>query len=254
MEIAKKALNQIGWFIPPYITMGLLDKIVSSTLQPGVTFKQSDLERHLSTLYNADHLASMVCERYCRVPYVSDYKEIISESIEAHFSGLRHISVAGLMPVVEGVGRRIAKDKGVESRHIKDTFLNLAKHYKQIVESKQLGAVEEVLCMLDSFINYTKDNFYISSHKYPQEDNTNRNGILHGAYSDGDYGEPISFYKSIAAVDFLCFIASIDAPISWFAPNFTKEAQQLAGYYRMCVKINQSKPIPSAKEVTRYDK
>ena len=60
--------------------------------------------------------------------------------------------------------------------------------------------------MLDSFVCFIKDYFFFSSSQgYPLADKTNRNGIAHGAYTDAEYGRPISFYKTIAAVDFLTF-------------------------------------------------
>lgn len=206
-------------------------------------FTQADLQHELAKIYNAEHLASMVCERYTVTPYISDFKEIISEAVEAHFSGLGHIAVAGLMPVIEGAGKKLADHRNVQYKSIKDVFHNLATDCKRDSRENSIGAVNEIAAMMDSFIEFAKSNLYINSSRYPQEDNTNRHGILHGAFSDQDYGEPINFYKSIAAIDFLCFISAFDAAISWFAPGETEESKKLAQYYRICLDIYVNKPV-----------
>lgn len=242
MDFYKNIFNSVGWFIPPYIPMELLGKIAGDIKSKGSNFKQTDLEQHLASIYNAEHLASMVCERYPVTPYISEFKEIIAESVEAHFSGLGHVAVSGLMPVIEGAGRKLADRRGVEHKYIKDTFNNLATDCKNRSKQNNIGAVNEIEAMMDSFIEFSKSNLYINSEKYPQEDNTSRNGILHGAFSDQDYGQPINFYKSIAAVDFLCFISAFDAAISWFAPNETDDSNMLAKYYRLCIEIYTHKP------------
>jgi hypothetical protein len=75
------------------------------------------------------------------------------------------------------------------------------------------GAPNEVISMMDSFATFTSEYVYVGSQSYPLADKTNRHGIAHGAYSDHDYGRPLNFYKTIAAVDFLTFVASFRAAI-----------------------------------------
>lgn len=232
MEFYKNIFNSVGWFIPPYVPMGILGEIAGQIKNNGSNFSQADLEKELAKIYNAEHLAAMVCERYPITPYISDFKEIISEAVEAHFSGLGHVAVAGLMPVIEGAGKKLADHRGVRYQYIKEVFHNLATDCKDDSRNNNIGAVDEIEAMMDSFIEFAKGNLYINSNNYPQEDNTNRHGILHGAFSDQDYGDPINFYKSIAAIDFLCFISAFDAAISWVAPNETDDSKNLAKYYQ----------------------
>jgi hypothetical protein len=44
---------------------------------------------------------------------VNLYQETIAEAILAHFSGLRHVAVGGLILVVEGIGRELARQRGL---------------------------------------------------------------------------------------------------------------------------------------------
>src|SRR5260370_32516184 len=108
--------------------MGFLSQIVFEIVSKGSQFQQTDLEAVLSTAYCASSLASMVTSRYPLMPIVSDYKTTIAESIEAHFLGLDHVATGGLIPVIEGAGRRLAAGRGLKSSgSIKDVF-KVARH------------------------------------------------------------------------------------------------------------------------------
>lgn len=247
LDFHKDAFNSVGWFIPPYVTLGFTSGLVKEITAANGNYSQDALEVMLSRIYSPEHLASMVLDRYSVTPFIKEYSQIISETVLAHFSNLDHIAVAGLMPVIEGAGKSLAKEFSVQYKGIQEVFINLADCCKALSAEKNIGAVGEVISMLDSFKEYTEKNLYIYSGHYPHADKTNRHGILHGVYKDEDYGRPINFYKAIAAVNFLCFISSFRAPISWFAPNPTDESEKLARYYRFCAlmaKTNPARKIP----------
>lgn len=209
----------------------------------GKVFSQDDLELYLSSIYSAENLAAMVTERYIRTPFIQDYKLIISESINSHFMGFDHVAVAGLMPVIEGAATRIAKSRNVPFTQIRPGFAALAEDCKRQSIEKGLGAVGEIVSMMDSFADFTQENLYIRSEKYPHTDKTNRHGILHGSFSDEDYGKPINFYKAIAAIDFLCLISAFNANISWLAPNRTTDSESLAAFYLSCKGLASLNPL-----------
>lgn len=242
LDYYKKILNSIGWFIPPYTNMRFLDIVAKQIEGKGIHFEQNNIEELLAFMYSAENLAAMVCERYPITSFVQGYVEIISEAVEAHFMGLNHVAVAGLMPVIEGAGRKIADSRSITHKSIKKLFLSLAEDCKKESIEKNIGAVSEIVSMMDSFAEFTEKHLYIESGSYSLKDKTNRHGILHGAYSDRDYGKPINFYKSIAAVDFLCFVAAFRASISWFAPSPTNLSNKLATYYNLCLVVSSQRP------------
>jgi len=87
--------------------------------------------------------------------------------------------------------------------------------------------------MLDAFLHFLKEYFFKDSQLYSLLDKTNRNGILHGAYKDVDYGRPINFYKTISAIDILTFVSMLKTTkMSGFAPSQTPESNALAERYR----------------------
>lgn len=121
------AFARVGWFIPPFAQMGFLSKVAIEILRPGSQFSLDDLESALAHLYEPHGLAAMVTDRYSTVPFVSKYKATIAEAIEAHFLGLHHVAVAGLIPVVEGAGRQLLDSRQLVSRNVKTVFATLVR-------------------------------------------------------------------------------------------------------------------------------
>jgi hypothetical protein len=105
-------LHQVGWIIPPYVGVQRINHI-AATIDRSVAFGPTELERILRALYSHDMLASMVVNRYPKTPVIEEFQKIIAESVEGHFLKLGHISTSGLVPVIEGITRRLADKNGV---------------------------------------------------------------------------------------------------------------------------------------------
>jgi hypothetical protein len=236
----KETLKSVGWFMPPYVFIGWLQMLATRIERSKGNFSQDDLETVLARAYDPRRLAAMVANRYAYMPIISLYSETISESVSAHFLGLHHVAVGGLMPVIEGAGRTLATDRGLTDRGlkidertpIKTVFEGLTTDARAEVIQRKLGAVDEIVNMLDSFFGFIEDCFFSRSDAYPFADGTNRHGIAHGAYADAHYGRPLNFYKTIAAVDFLTFISSLrTARMSGFVPDPTPQSDALKTRY-----------------------
>jgi hypothetical protein len=242
LTFLRETFSRVGWFIPPYIRLGALGRVAKDIHDRGDQFGPDDLESALTLIYDAGGMAAMVSERYPLTPCIRDYQVTIGEAVEAHFLGLDHVAVSGLIPVIEGAGRQLAQARGLGASTIKDVFKTLAADCKQEAISKQLGDIEEVASMMDSFSSFTTDYLYVNSSSYPGADGTNRHGILHGAYADTHYGRPLNFFKTVAAVDFLTFVSSFRAHLSWLAPDTTTRSTQLAQYYLMLMRLKRVRP------------
>lgn len=216
--------------------MGVLSELAVAINAQAGAFTQDDLERALDRLYEPIGLAAMVLHRYPDAPIINQFKITIEEAVEAHFLGLHHVAVAGLAPVIEGAGRQLAAlrgQTGANSDSVQNVFVALAESCKDEAIQRGLGHAGEIESMMDSFSVFVRRCFFSRSTAYPFSDRTNRHGILHGNYTDLEYGRPLNFYKTIAAVDFLTFVASFRANISWFAPNTSRKSLNLAARYRM---------------------
>ena len=229
----KNRLNSVGWFVPPYFSSGLLETVASTIARRNGDFTQADLEDVLARVYDAERLASMVLNRYPETPVITLFAQTISEAVMAHFLRLNHISVVGLVPVIEGAGRRLAKERRIKAdKPIKTVFEALIGDAKTDVVARRIGATDEIVNMLDSFLGFIEHYFFTGSADYPLMDRTNRNGIAHGAYTDTEYGSRVSFYKTIAAVDFLTFLSSLKtSKMSGFVPAHTTQSKALAERY-----------------------
>ena len=234
LKQAADALNTVGWFVPPYVGVGLIETVARAITSAQGQFTEDDLETILASIYSPDRLAAMVTSRYPQMPVIDLYQETISEAIAAHFSGFRHVAVGGLMPVVEGIGRELARQRGLKAKGaVKTVFGDLLEEAKSDVVNRRIGATQEILDMLDAFLHFLKEYFFKDSKLYSLLDKTNRHGILHGAYKDADYGRPINFYKTISAIDILTFVSMLKTTkMSGFAPSQTPESNALAERYR----------------------
>jgi hypothetical protein len=232
LNFLKNSLIKVGWFISPYRGVGTLEMIARSIEMQGKQYSQDALEKDLSGVYGPDGLAAMVLHRYPLTPIIRDYSQTISEAIEAHFIGLDHVAVGGLIPVLEGVAVRLAAEREISVKGPRKTLAALAEGCKLISAQKKIGDSAEIASMMDSFSTYATDFMYVDSALYPLVDKTNRHGIAHGHYADDDYGRPLNFYKTIAAVDFLTLVSSFTTnSISGFAPSQTPESKALSRYY-----------------------
>jgi len=232
------SLEKVGWFIPPYVNMGQLEHILGG-LDSNGNVQQDKLGYLLASIYPIETISAVFIEKYSSTPFVKEYLNIIDNSIECHFLGLNYASVSTLIPVVEGVARKLANHRGVGHKYIKKTVQNLCLSCKEQVVGNKIGDYQEIESMIDSFEKFVTNKLYTDSKKYPHEDNTNRNGITHGAYNDMDFGNPVSFYKVISLINFLSFLSAIDAGLSWFPPKGTQEGNKKACYLHMCQKFSE---------------
>ncbi|MEQ4337491.1 MULTISPECIES: hypothetical protein [Pseudomonas syringae group] len=218
-----------GLMIPPFSNIGILEELIEILRQAPADLDEK-LATVLSRVYTPAHLAAMVISRYANTKVIDLYAETISESIEAHLLGLDHIAVAGLMPVIEGVVVRLSLQNGISAKkNTRQKFSSLVSCAIERNKTVKAGAFQEVESMLMAFLNFLENYFWEGSSSYPLSDKTNRHGILHGAYSDADYGYHINFYKTLTAVDMLCWISEFQP----FQPKPTGESRALTAYYLM---------------------
>ncbi len=225
-------LHQVGWLIPPFVSNGWINGVAGIIDRAGAQFDQAELEQLLSAMFTPENLASMVASRYPQMPIIKDFQEIIAEGVEAHFLRLNHIAASGLVPVVEGAARRLAKEHSVDVPDFKKTFSALVKHCKDYVTGKRIGDIGEIISMLESFELFLSEVLFVDTRATTITDGTNRNGMAHGLFADKEFGSPLNFYKIMTAINFLTFTSSLYYGGSGFAPDETVQSKELARYYR----------------------
>jgi hypothetical protein len=128
-----KAMKTIGWFMPPYGNQGRLDGISRQINKVAPNpFDEVEVERVLGDFYTPDRMGAMVIHMYPQIPVIDLYQKTIAESVFAHFCRLHHVAVTGLMPVVEGAGRALARKRGTKHEgSVKAVFVELITNAKE---------------------------------------------------------------------------------------------------------------------------
>ena len=225
--------KSVDWFVPPYMKGGVIRKLAVDIDSAPTDSKHLALEMGLRRMYSPRYLAAMFLERYRKVDPVRDFAIPIREGIEASAFGLDHAAVATVLPVLEGVLRRLAiaggRDLGNGTRKLVDEIERRAEHERRALAQAggetviANGGLVERIDMLEQLRDFMRDRLLVGTNKYTGIDELNRHGILHGVF--GNYGVETNFQKLVSFLDGLVF--SIAPSL---APDETTESRRFATY------------------------
>jgi hypothetical protein len=225
-----QTFREIDWLVPAYLSVGFLYRFAHTLEGSPPEMRPEVMRLVLTAVYNPEYLASMFVGRYSKIIHVKDFSRQIDEAIKAYFSGYRLAAITALLPVVEGIVRKIAtrqnRDVGHGTRRLNFEFDRLVGS-----EENSPDRYEERLVMLEGLRDFVRDRLLEDTRKYTGLNELNRHGILHGIYDQ--YGEDNNFFRLITILDLLCFsIGLIEGGVSAFAPEPTPESTELARHYR----------------------
>jgi hypothetical protein len=245
IEHAAAVFKSVDWVIPAYLQSGGIRRLASMIETAGPDAGQQILHIALSHTYNEEFLSSMLLGLYCKTVYVQDFKAQISEAIEASFSGLHHAAIATLIPVLEGVIRKIAK---AENRDVGSGTQKLINEFDHMIdaEKRSVHMFEERLVMLKALRDFFADRLLKNTNLYDGFDEFNRHGILHGIFES--YGSQINFFRAITLLDLLCFILMPVSQTSVFAPEATTDSTALSEYYHLLGRVSKAAPLRARLE------
>jgi hypothetical protein len=171
----------------------------------------------------------MLLGLYNKAIYVADFKAQISEAIEAWHTGLHYAAVATLIPVLEGIVRKIAKEG---DRDIGNGTKKLIDELDELIakEDQSPYRFDERIVMLTGLRDFFSERLLKRTVDYNGLDQLNRHGILHGIFEE--YGAVVNFLRLITLLDLLCFAIVLAHGGSCFAPDRTPKSKRLADYYR----------------------
>jgi hypothetical protein len=224
------AFKEVDWPIPPYLQLGGFLSPLAKAIKDAATAdaKLTIVRERLSGAYNAGYLADMYLDRYSKIPHVRDFARQIDESIRTYFCGYTFNAVTGMLPVIEGIIRKMAtshnRDIGQGTRKLNDELQALVDREEQSPHS-----YGERLVMLEAFRDFVRDRLLQNTDRYVGLDEFNRHGILHGIFEN--FGQDINFLRLITLLDLLCFSIGLIEGVSMFAPAPNAESANLAGVY-----------------------
>jgi len=230
-EWLANAFKEVDWPIPPYLQLGGFLSPLAKAVRDAATqdAKLAIMREKLSGAYTADYLASMYLDRYSTIPHVRDFAHQIDESIRTYFCGYTFNAVTGLLPVVEGIIRKMAtsqnRDVGQGTKKLNDELQSLVER-----EEQSPHCYGERLVVLEAFRDFVRGRLLQNTDRYAGLNEFNRHGILHGIFEN--FGQDINFLRLITLLDLLCFsIGLIEGGVSMFAPAPTSESSKLASVY-----------------------
>jgi hypothetical protein len=219
----------VDWVVPAYISLGRLSMLGGMIERAPQAQKQAALEQALRSIYNEQHFASFLLGLYDRTRHVRDFKVQITEAIEAWHAGLYHAAVATMVPVLEGVVRKIAREG---QRDVGNGTRKLIAELDELIakENRSPQRFEERIVMLTGLRDFYAKRLLTHTDSYDGLDQLNRHGILHGIFEQ--YGNAVNFLRLITLLELICFAMVLAHGGSSFAPNHTPESERLAERYR----------------------
>jgi hypothetical protein len=229
IERMAATFKSVDWVVPAYISLGALSMIAAAIERAPLSEKEAVLESALSAVYNEERHASMLLGLYMKAIYVRDFRVPIAEAIEAWHAGLHHAAVATMIPVLEGVVRKIAKEG---NRDIGSRTTRLIGEFDELIakEDRSPHRFDERIVMLTGLRDFFAERLLSHTDDYEGLDQLNRHGILHGIFEG--YGAAVNFLRLVTLLDLLCFAMVLTHGGSSFAPDHTPESMRLAAYYR----------------------
>ena len=236
-EWLAKNFQEVDWLIPAYLNTAFLSGLARAIEVSPPPVRLEIMRATLAKAYDPQYLASMFLERYSKIVHVRDFTRHIGESIQAYFSGYKMVAIIALVPVLEGIVRRIAAG---QSRDIGQGTKKLNHEFQAFVE-KEINSPNgygERVVMLEVLRDFVRDRLLEKTGDYTGLNELNRHGILHGIY--GNFGEDINFFRLITLLDLLCFAIGLTEGGSAFAPEPTPESLNLAAHYAVLRSLSRT--------------
>ena len=240
LKRAASALRSVDWVIPAYFSVGLVSNFGGLIEIAAPSEIEAILQSFLPRIYSADHLAAMLVGLYSVTIFVQDFRKPIAEAIEAVFAGLPHAAVSTMIPVLEGVLRKISAERDSPLERGKVSWLIAELGELIAKEERSPSRYEERIVMLESLRDFCANRLFIKTENYDGLNQLNRHGILHGMFEG--YGDNVNFFRLVSILDLLCFALTLSYGGSCFAPERTPKSKALSDYYEFLKEQSALRP------------
>lgn len=164
-EWMAEKFKEIDWPIPVCLSVGFLGKLAHSISITVLDERPKMIRSIFQEIYAPIYLSTVFLERYSKIIHIRDFKRIIDQSIKAYFSGYKYICITALLPVIEGIVRKIAtkgnREIGYGTKKIINEF--------QILIDREMSSpycYGERLVVLEVFRNFVRDRLFKNTEEY----------------------------------------------------------------------------------------
>ena len=133
-EWLTQRFREIDWLVPAYLTFGFLSRFAGALDKVAPEMRLEVMRLILGAVYTPEYLASMYLERYSKIMHIRDFGRQIDEAIKAYFSGLKLAAITTLVPVIEGIVRKLAAR---QNRDVCQGTSRLISEFDALVEGEK---------------------------------------------------------------------------------------------------------------------
>src|SRR6202050_978127 len=165
-EWLANAFKEVDWPIPPYLQLGgFLSPLAKAIKDAPEAAKLAIACQRLGNAYSPQYLASMFLDRYSTILHIRDFSRQIDESIRTYFCGYTFNAVTGLLPVLEGIIRKMAPR---QKRDVGHGTRGLKVELQALVDREQHSAhcYGERLVVLEAFRDFVNDRLLENTENY----------------------------------------------------------------------------------------
>jgi len=158
-ERLAKTFKEVDWLLPAYLTSGSVLKFAEAIDTASPDQRLALMQMTLEGTYDADYLAAMLSGLYSNTLHVRDFAQHIDESIKAFFSDYKLVAVVAMVPVIEGIVRKMASRA---SRDFDDGTGGLKFEFDKIVERERTSpnCYGERLVILEGLRDFIHERFW----------------------------------------------------------------------------------------------
>jgi hypothetical protein len=172
-----RILSAHGWWI---LSRDINGPVKRALLQLGREGKAAEIDRYLCSLFSENDAARLrqKIESWFKIPYLTDRREIIFDSLDAHTRGKWTLTVPTLLPLVDGLMRRFRKEHLRRSKNPHKTMhADRFVDYYRRKRPKLFGKSLKHFMLKQMFAKFDLNNGASPS-------SINRHAILHGEIFD----------------------------------------------------------------------
>ncbi len=253
--------RKVEWFSPLWVPRGQVNALLKDVEHRSKEEAISLFDYHTSTIYILSFQAVCIAQLMPNSRSLADFAPIAREAYLAFYAGYRASSIAALIPVVEGVLRRISgnqSDLPIPSQidHVIDQACILAGrlHYdhmwlpREYLSVDYLYVQDERVFVFETFRRWLKETFFRRTGEYDGITWLNRHLFAHGTSTE--WQNAANFSRLVVVLATLGVIESWHDEsnrVSLFFPDMNDDSKLLwqqalnQGHAQMAVKLLEQK-------------
>lgn len=251
---------KVDWFPPVFMNreqIGEGFKVTNLKIGYQEILPKEELQKRFQeffpTVYNFANIIPITVQTFSTSIAISKHVPLIKESILAFYSGMRVISIASLIPIVEDILNTIIENSfenldlktkvdrciGRARENIKsDHVLNVDWIPEEYIRLDVLKVMNERIRIIELIGNWLKNSFYENTDNYQNTSGFNRHFFAHA--KSELWQNPSNFFRAMGLIQGLAFIecfALKESKLSIFPPTPDRRSESFRNDVFACLNM-----------------